>query len=87
MGDPGLRAVYEAGPTGYGLCRQLRGLGLACDVVAPALIPRAAGIESGPTSAMRGAWRVCTGWVSWSRSGCPPQLRKGCGTCCEDAKR
>jgi len=38
-----LRAVYEAGPTGYGLCRQLRGLGVSCEVVAPALIPRAAG--------------------------------------------
>jgi transposase len=44
VGEPAqLRAVYEAGPTGYGLCRQLQGLGVACDVVAPALIPRASG--------------------------------------------
>jgi transposase len=40
--DPGqLRVCYEAGPTGFGLCRLLRSMGIACDVVAPALIPRA----------------------------------------------
>lgn len=44
LGDPGrLRACYEAGPTGYGLHRQLTTLGVRCDVVAPALIPKAAG--------------------------------------------
>jgi transposase len=44
MGDPRwLRAAYEAGPTGYGLHRQLTSMGVRCDVVAPALIPRAAG--------------------------------------------
>ena len=32
---------YEAGPCGYGLYRQLRGLGLDCGVVAPSRIPRA----------------------------------------------
>ncbi len=31
--------VYEAGPTGYGLCRALRAAGYACDVIAPSLIP------------------------------------------------
>lgn len=36
-----LRACYEAGPTGYGLARQLRSLGVTCEVVAPSLIPRA----------------------------------------------
>jgi transposase len=36
-----LRVCYEAGPTGFGLYRLLRSLGVACDVVAPALIPRA----------------------------------------------
>jgi transposase len=30
---------YEAGPLGYGLMRELEGLGLSCQVVAPALIP------------------------------------------------
>jgi transposase len=44
LGDPGqLRACYEAGPTGYGLRRQLESMGVRCDVIAPALIPRVAG--------------------------------------------
>jgi transposase len=34
---------YEAGPTGYALQRQLEGLGVECQVVAPALIPRKPG--------------------------------------------
>jgi transposase len=38
-----LVAAYEAGPTGYGLHRQLSGLGVECVVIAPALIPRRAG--------------------------------------------
>jgi transposase len=34
---------YEAGPTGYGLYRQLRDLGHVCNVVAPSLIPQRPG--------------------------------------------
>ena len=34
-----LRVCYEAGPCGYGLYWQLASLGVACDVVAPTLIP------------------------------------------------
>jgi transposase len=34
-----LECCYEAGPCGYGLQRQLTGLGAACSVVAPSLIP------------------------------------------------
>lgn len=34
-----LRVCYEAGPCGYVLVRQLTELGIACTVVAPALIP------------------------------------------------
>jgi transposase len=30
---------YEAGPTGFVLCRRLRSLGFECEVVAPSLIP------------------------------------------------
>jgi transposase len=40
---PGLRTCYEAGPTGFGLYRLLRSMGVACDVVAPSLIPRSPG--------------------------------------------
>jgi transposase len=38
-----LRFCYEAGPTGYGLYRQLESLGQECLVVAPSLIPKKAG--------------------------------------------
>ncbi len=44
FGDPGgLRACYEAGPTGFGLHRLLTSMGVACQVVAPSLIPKAPG--------------------------------------------
>ena len=38
-----LRVCYEAGPTGFGLYRLLRSMGVACDVVAPSLVPRSPG--------------------------------------------
>jgi len=38
-----LRACYEAGPTGYVLYWQLAELGVACDVIAPTLVPMKAG--------------------------------------------
>lgn len=38
-----LHVCYEAGPTGYGLYRQIRELGHDCLVVAPALIPQRPG--------------------------------------------
>lgn len=42
-GDARLAFCYEAGPCGYGIYRQLRGMGVDCVVVAPSLIPRKAG--------------------------------------------
>lgn len=38
-----LHVCYEAGPTGYGLYRQITALGHDCIVVAPSLIPKKAG--------------------------------------------
>ena len=38
-----LHVCYEAGPTGYGLYRQIQALGHECIVVAPSLIPRRTG--------------------------------------------
>lgn len=38
-----LRACYEAGPTGYVLYWQLTELGVACEVIAPTLVPMKAG--------------------------------------------
>jgi len=43
-GDPAqVNVVYEAGPTGYGLYRELRRRGYRCQIVAPSLIPRRPG--------------------------------------------
>ena len=42
-GAEGLAVCYEAGPGGYQLHRLLIGLGVACDVIAPSLIPIRAG--------------------------------------------
>jgi transposase len=36
---PGARVCYEAGPTGFGLYRHLTAAGIACEVVAPGLVP------------------------------------------------
>ena len=38
-----LHFCYEAGPTGYGLHRQLTDLGHVCDVIAPTMIPKRCG--------------------------------------------
>ena len=38
-----VRATYEAGPTGYGLARELERRGVRCVVAAPSKIPRASG--------------------------------------------
>jgi transposase len=38
---PGARVCYEAGPTGFGLYRHLTAAGIACEVVAPGLVPSA----------------------------------------------
>ena len=38
-----LHFCYEAGPTGYGLHRQLTELGHLCDVIAPTMIPKRSG--------------------------------------------
>jgi len=40
-----LRVCYEAGPTGFGLCRRLNQAGIDCIVVAPSLVPRQAGLR------------------------------------------
>jgi len=42
-GPEGLAVCYEAGPGGFALWRLLRSMGIACDVVAPSLVPVRAG--------------------------------------------
>jgi transposase len=44
LGEPGsLLIVYEAGPCGYALARDLAAAGYRCEVIAPSKIPRKAG--------------------------------------------
>jgi|SRR5690625_1276302 transposase len=44
LGDPSsLKVCYEAGSTGYGIYRLLTSIGVNCEVIAPALIPKRAG--------------------------------------------
>jgi transposase len=44
LGKPDqLRVVYEAGPCGFAMVRQLRQAGYHCEVVAPSKIPRRPG--------------------------------------------
>lgn len=52
-----LHVCFEAGPTGYGLCRQVRDLGHDCMVVAPAL-PRGAA-QGCPRYCLEGQVRLC----------------------------
>ena len=42
-GPEGLAVCYEAGPGGFDLLRLLLGMGVACDVIAPSLVPVRAG--------------------------------------------
>jgi transposase len=42
-GPEGLALCYEAGPGGFDLLRLLSGMGVACDVIAPSLVPVRAG--------------------------------------------
>ncbi len=64
------RCCYEAGPCGYGIYRQLSGLGKDCVVVAPSLIPRKPGVRvktDRRASACRGFCCASTGCMDASR--------------------
>src|SRR5436190_7764429 len=52
---PAVRCCYEAGPTGFGLYRHLREHGIACDVIAPGLVPQRPGdrIKTDPRDARK----------------------------------
>ncbi|MCA1699300.1 MAG: IS110 family transposase, partial [Actinobacteria bacterium] len=52
---PGARCCYEAGPTGFGLARYLTARGIACDVVAPGLVPMRPGdrVKTDPRDARK----------------------------------
>jgi len=50
-----LHCAYEAGPTGYGLQRELAKVGVRCDVIAPSKMPKASGdrVKTDRKDAMR----------------------------------
>ena len=50
-----IRCCYEAGPTGFGLCRDLRAAEIACMVVADASLARGTGMSGECSSKPRGA--------------------------------
>jgi hypothetical protein len=51
--------AYEAGPTGYGLQRQIAALGHDCAVVAPSLIPKRPGERVKTNAGTRWPWPSC----------------------------
>ncbi len=58
-----LRVVYEAGPTGFGLCRDLRSHGISCIIVAPNRVPQMPGpkIKTDKRDARYLAWQLRMG--------------------------
>ena len=56
---PAVRAVYEAGPTGFGLARAGRERGIDVRVAAPGSIPGVRATGSRPTAATPPAWSGC----------------------------
>ena len=75
-----VRVAYEAGPTGYGLARELIKRGVACVVAAPSKIPRASGIGSRPIGVMLSISCGCCWPGSFIRSGFPAMRRRRCVT-------
>src|SRR5213080_1164051 len=63
---PVVRGCYEAGPTGFGLQRFLVERGIACDVVAPGLVPQRPGdrIKTDPRDARKLALLHAAGLLS-----------------------
>lgn len=76
LGDPALVQIcYEAGPTGYDLCRQLRDLGYDCQVVAPAKTPSVSGnqVKTDRRDALKLAEFLATGHLTFIRIPTPEE--------------
>jgi len=86
-GDPAqVGIVYEAGPTGYGLHRELCRRGYQSQIVAPSLIPRRPGVRIRTIDATAFGWPSCRAPASSSRSGFPTRRTRRCATCSERAR-
>ena len=77
-----LHFCYEAGPTGYGLHRQIRSLKQDCIVVAPSLIPRRPGerVKTNRRDAQGLARLLRAGELT--ADGCRTRHMRRCGTSC-----
>lgn len=89
-----LTFCYEAGPTGYGLHRQLKSLGYECLVVAPSLIPRKPGdrVKTNRLDAMSLAKQLRAGdltavWVPDDHHEAVRDLSRARQTASEDERR
>ncbi len=88
-----LTFCYEAGPTGYGLYRQIKSLGHECMVVAPSLIPRRPGdrVKTNRRDALGLAKLLRAGdltavWVADERHEAMRDLSRARGTAVEDLR-
>jgi transposase len=89
-----LSFCYEAGPTGYGLYRQMRELGHDCMVVAPSLIPKKAGerVKTNRRDALSLAKLLRAGeltavWVPDARHEAIRELTRARGVAAADLRR
>jgi len=85
---------YEAGPTGYGLYRQITGMGQTCVVVAPSLIPKKAGdrVKTNRRDALGMVTQFRAGeltavWVPDPRHEAMRDLARARGAAVEDLRR
>jgi transposase len=84
-GPAGLAVCYEAGPGGYALWRLLTSMGVACDVVAPSLVPVRAG-DRVKTDRRDAKKLVALYRAGLLRFVAPPTARRrGCAICCAAA--
>ena len=89
-----LTFCYEAGPTGYGLYRQIKSLGHECVVVAPSLIPKKPGdrVKTNRRDAVSLAKLLRVGdltgvWVPDARHEAMRDLTRARGSAAEDLRR
>ena len=89
-----LTFCYEAGPTGYGLYRQIKSLGHECMVVAPSLIPKKPGerVKTNRRDALSLVKQLRAGdltavWVPDSRHEAMRDLTRARETAVEDLRR
>ena len=85
LGSGEVRAVYEAGPTGFGLARAGRAAGFEVMVCSPGAIPRQPGdrIKTDARDALKLARLHAASCGRWS---CPGSSGKRSGTSCARAR-